>query len=274
MSWKSPSHRPAIFSALSAFPFLLALVHPACRGRTNNETDDQAKERAPVSTTKDTTGGSESTARPLSSLPRWSIGARVLEAKSEAFKSHAGGTAYLAMALPLEPVSPIVPKIESAFGVKLKTRGEAHITILTPPEAGELAKAGLGMKDIEKAFASEVQAIPYEVLCVGEAVSTKDAKLKTYFLVVRSPGLFDLRARVLERAKERAGGKSVRFSPEAYYPHVTVGFTQRDLHIDGDGVRKDARTCKYALEVEGGPAATTTPTPTATAMPTEIPTLP
>lgn len=246
------------------------IAFPGCRRRTYNESDFQAP--APLTSTKDTSGGSSSTGRPLSSLPRWSIGARVLDAKSESFESYAGDRASLAMSLPVEPVKPLVPRIEAAFGVTLKPLGEARITVLTAPEAGELAKAGLGMQDIEREFASGIQAIPYEVLCVGEAVSTKDSTLKAYYLVVRSAGLVDLRARILAMAKERAGSKPVKFEPEAFYPHVTVGFTRRDLDMEDDGVRKDGRTCKYALAVEGSVGSTPTPAPTPAPTPTPPPT--
>ena len=34
-----------------------------------------------------------------------------------------------------EAVEAIVPQLNSLYGVKLETRGEAHITVITPPEA-------------------------------------------------------------------------------------------------------------------------------------------
>jgi len=54
----------------------------------------------------------------------------------------------------------------------------------------------------------------------------------TYFIVVDAPFLKTWR-------KTRWGLNEEKFP---YYPHITLGFTERDLHLQ-DGAVKDARSC-------------------------------
>ena len=69
------------------------------------------------------------------------------------------------------------------------------------------------------------------------------ANEKTYFVVVKSDGLLELRTKI-QKAFVAAGGSAADFLPENFYPHITLGYTKRDLHYE-EGIRKDDSSCKY-----------------------------
>ncbi|WP_413612173.1 hypothetical protein [Bdellovibrio sp. HCB-110] len=153
---------------------------------------------------------------------------------------------YLAMELPYTAFEKLRNDVEKTQHVSLQHRGEAHITVITPPEYKKIQKK-ISMKEIN-ALSEEMglQKAPYKLLCVGKG-SLKDhgKENSTYYVVVESDRLFQIRkaVQVLYTSK---GGKAEDFNPEAFYPHVTLGFTQRDLHAE-DGVIKDASSCIYSL---------------------------
>lgn len=152
---------------------------------------------------------------------------------------------YLAMELPYAPFEKLRHEVEQSQHVSLQHRGEAHITIVTPPEYKKIHKK-LSMKEID-ALAAEMglQKSPYKLLCVGKG-SVKDQS--TYYAVVESDRLFQIR-RAIQMLYTSKGGKAEDFNPEAFYPHVTLGFTHKDLHAE-DGVVKDASSCIYSLRPE------------------------
>ncbi len=132
----------------------------------------------------------------------------------------------------------------------LNSRGEAHLTLLRPAEIKELQKV-LTEADWKSlpALAEElgVAKAPLEVVTVGvsrariqtPAGSTVDAE--TVYLVVKSEGAGAFRNKVSELAqrRRREAGRSPAFTfePNAHAPHITLGFTHRDLH-EADGVDK------------------------------------
>jgi hypothetical protein len=64
----------------------------------------------------------------------------------------------------------------------------------------------------------------------------------TYFLVVKrneNAVIWKLRQAIQSQLPKE---KQDLFDPNHFYPHVTVGFTQGDLH-EKDGVIKDRRAC-------------------------------
>jgi len=44
------------------------------------------------------------------------------------------------------------------------------------------------------------------------------------------------------------GGEPVKFLPAKYFPHITLGFTKRDLH-ESDDVKKDRNSCVFDIKV-------------------------
>ncbi|MEK2645554.1 hypothetical protein [Bdellovibrio sp. BCCA] len=153
---------------------------------------------------------------------------------------------YLSLELPYPAFEKLRGEVEKTQHVSLQHRGEAHITVITPPEYKKIQKK-VSMKEIN-ALASEMglQKAPYKLLCVGKG-SIKDhgKDESTYYAVVESDRLFQIR-KAVHLLYTSKGGKTEDFNPEAFYPHVTLGFTQRDLHLE-DGVIKDASSCIYSL---------------------------
>lgn len=124
---------------------------------------------------------------------------------------------------------------------ELKNRGEAHITVITPPEFAILTtqiKAEVihleWNKWTEKSF---------KELCLGEGqiVDQNSKLLKTYFIVVDSPDLKKFRNYLKQKYS------IVNFNADLFYPHITIGFTDHDLHYE-QGVIKNASACRSELQ--------------------------
>ena len=58
----------------------------------------------------------------------------------------------------------------------------------------------------------------------------------TYFVVVQSEDLISIRKKIQDSFVGKGGDKN-DFNPLNYFPHITLGFTKRDLH-ESDGVIK------------------------------------
>ena len=78
-------------------------------------------------------------------------------------------------------------------------------------------------------------------MCLGVGIHESNPTMQTYYVVVSSEGMLDFR-RTVTRAFIEAGGQADDFDAEAYWPHVTLGFTKRDL-FESDGVIKNLETC-------------------------------
>lgn len=153
---------------------------------------------------------------------------------------------YLSLELPYAPFESLRLELEKELHTTLKNRGEAHITVITPPEFKKMQKK-LSMKEIHSlADKKGLQQTPYQVLCVGKgSVLERGETISTYFAVIQAEKLFDIRKGIQELYVKKGGAKE-DFNPEQFYPHVTLGFTHRDLHFE-EGVIKGANSCIYTL---------------------------
>jgi hypothetical protein len=123
--------------------------------------------------------------------------------------------------------------------------GEAHITVISPPEffsalAGPNVREPLvSMDDIARiAESNKIQESDLSVLGVGSSMKKLDGKLEsTFFLVLKSENLLKIRREISDLYLHRGGGPGA-FNPELFAPHITIGFTKRDLHA-ADGVVKN-----------------------------------
>lgn len=155
---------------------------------------------------------------------------------------------YLSLNIAFSEVARIRQKLEARLGQTLKNRGEAHITVITPVEfIKSQAMQKVGMKAVHnKALQYEIQNINYKPVCVGRG-QKKDEKSgqtqQTFFIVVQSPELFELRKKIKEELQLND------FSLENFYPHITLGFTHRDLHFE-EGVVKDQDSCWILLSAQ------------------------
>jgi hypothetical protein len=152
---------------------------------------------------------------------------------------------YLGINLPYEAFAALTKHIEKVEKTTLQTRGEAHITVITPPEMKILNK-NLSPTEIQRlADGWDLQKTPFRALCVGRGQRDLD---KTYFVVLVSEKIFQFRGEI-QKLFEKKGGEKESFNAEDYHPHVTLGFTNKDLHIQ-DGVIKDERSCFYLFDKE------------------------
>jgi len=156
--------------------------------------------------------------------------------------------AYLAMNLPYLPYQTLLEQLQSREGITLQNRGEAHITVVTPVEYDKVLKRHLSIADIHKiAIDAGIQDLAFTPTCLGRGEKEINGKLEqTYFVVVDSSALIDLRGKI-EEAYVKNGGKAQEFVPEKYHPHVTLGYTARDLHNE-DGVVKNQKACIYPFK--------------------------
>ncbi len=145
---------------------------------------------------------------------------------------------YVAANVTFAPIEALRRDVERSLGGQLKNRGEAHVTTLTPAETGVLRKK-LSMAEIERIVAARgLQRARIEPQCVGVGSKGRD---HTFFLVVGSPELVAVRG-ALADAYVAKGGARADFEPTAFFPHVTLGFTKRDLH-ESDGIKKNVASC-------------------------------
>ncbi len=154
---------------------------------------------------------------------------------------------HLAMNLHYPPVEKVKEQVDGSLLSPLKTRGEAHITVITPPEYEKL-KTFLSMEKINAlAVQHNIQQFAFNPVCLGRGRLQIDGhEESTYFMVVNSADLLNLRKQIKE-AFVLAGGASKDFDENLFFPHITVGFTKRDLHFE-DGILKDKSSCWENLE--------------------------
>nr|BFD59683.1 hypothetical protein CKG001_17900 [Bdellovibrio sp. CKG001]BFD63047.1 hypothetical protein BdHM001_17280 [Bdellovibrio sp. HM001] len=152
---------------------------------------------------------------------------------------------YLSLDLPYAAFEKMRHEVEKNQHVTLQHRGEAHITVVNPVEFSRLKKK-ISMNEIHAlAEQMDLQKAPYHLLCVGKGTVKEDS---TYYAVVESDRLFQIR-KAIHMLYTSKGGKAEDFNPDQFYPHVTLGFTKKDLHFE-DGVIKDASSCIYSLRPE------------------------
>lgn len=151
----------------------------------------------------------------------------------------------LAMNLPYEPAMNARQDISALLGLRLDyfkgwdQRGEAHITVITPVEYWDVLRNKLTMAEINAiALGSGIQTSDVKLLGVGSGAAVLNGKREeTYFIIAESKNLSQIRRKIAHRFIEK-GGRPDLFDPESFYPHITLGYTLRDLHIT-DGVIKD-----------------------------------
>jgi 2'-5' RNA ligase len=150
---------------------------------------------------------------------------------------------YVVMNLPYEPVKALYQSIEKKSGQKLITRGEAHITVITPVEFDKVLKRHLTIGEITKiATDASIQSAAFEITCLGKGeLKVGRDLLVTYFVVTPSEQLLEIR-KAVEQKFISSGGTPGEFNAESFYPHITVGYSKRDLHFE-DGVMKDDNAC-------------------------------
>jgi len=171
------------------------------------------------------------------------------------FQSFSGANpfqSWLQQTLDYKYVKPLFEKVQAAIKKPLKNRGEAHITVITPPEFDLVLKpVGITMDDINK-IASRlwIQKAEFTAKCIGRArinLNYQTDKDEAYFVVVESQDLLKIREEI-EKLYVSKGGEASLFDARAFWPHVTLGFTARDM-FSNDGVWKGLNACWAGLNV-------------------------
>lgn len=175
-------------------------------------------------------------------------GQKIIDPSDMPFIPHSGPGAFdnaLAQNTPYEPLKELRAAIEKQSGQSLgffkgwAPEGEGHITVITPVEYWEVLRHFMTIEEVDAiALKNNIQKAKSKVLGIGEGRLVIDGKEEaTYFIIVKSPALLNIRQAVYNEFVKRGGGKD-DFAPKDFYPHITIGYTKRDLHIQ-DGVKKD-----------------------------------
>ena len=183
--------------------------------------------------------------------PEFSLAAELVSGKDEKFIIHKGDKKlenYLALNLPYPSFAKLHLDLEAQYG-KLKNRGEAHLTVITPVEFESSLNSKLSIDEINKiAEDAQIQASKLRPICIGRGTSkVNEQNESTYFIVMEADELFDLR-RKIQKAFVGKGGQIEQFNPDHYFPHITIGFSLRDLH-ESDGVIKSKNACLAKLNL-------------------------
>lgn len=158
--------------------------------------------------------------------------------KSEFHNGKAPYGSYLTLDLKYAPYKKIYNDLKMDYPT-LINRGEAHITVLTPIEYHQQLEKHVSIKKLyRKLKKNNLQQANFEILCLGRGEKEIDGKKEyTFYLVLNAPELVIERKRIKKMFKAKSS-----FKAEKYYPHITIGFTKRDLH-ESDGVIKNSETC-------------------------------
>tara|TARA_B100000749_G_scaffold280771_1_gene278526 strand:- start:7097 stop:7777 length:681 start_codon:yes stop_codon:yes gene_type:complete len=153
----------------------------------------------------------------------------------------------LALNVQYEPVKALRPIIEETIGRDLKfltawnPEGEAHVTVITPPEYVFTLRHHISMERIhEIAREYEIQKSDIQVLGIGSAKRDIDgSEEETFFVIVDSKNLREIRYKIYEEYVVN-GGAPESFDPTWFFPHITIGYTKTDLH-ENSGVLKNIK---------------------------------
>ena len=168
----------------------------------------------------------------------------------ELFHSHQGEGPWdstLAMSIGYANIKSLRAQIEAALNIKLdyfkkwNPDGEAHITVVTPNEFWDVLKLKLDMNRIEAiADQYDIQESRLSILGIGSAKGIVNGKeAETFFVIVDSAQLRNIRQQIFY-AFTRAGGDRGSFDPTWFFPHITIGYIETDLH-ESNGVLKNLK---------------------------------
>ncbi|KAI9027657.1 hypothetical protein CLU79DRAFT_740159 [Phycomyces nitens] len=166
---------------------------------------------------------------PLEGPPIY-ISKKIHDTKSIEFVEHSSSPPWLGLELDYKYIKPIVDAINSTE-TPLLTRGESHITIVTPPEYNTLAAAGVTIEEINAlARESHIQRSKFDIVCLGKVELVQDGKdYIVYQIIVESPALVKLREKIFTLYYSK-GGNTALFDPRVshstcrLYTHVLIPF--------------------------------------------------
>jgi hypothetical protein len=147
-----------------------------------------------------------------------------------AFEDQGGA---LVLRLPYAPVQPVFSDLTTTIhNPRLKTRGEAHLTVLTP---AEVQSTGLAMAQLVAIADAAPEIDDLTLACLGVGIPDGKPSLQTFYLVAHSAKVVAVRSAIAAKAHGALDATH-------YFPHVTVGFTSRDLFPESDHIQNKATT--------------------------------
>lgn len=172
----------------------------------------------------------------------------IYQNQEEVFYSHDNA---MVMNITYTPIKKLRQKLNQALGKDLdyfkdwNENGEAHISVVTPDEYFNVLKSKLSMREIEAiAERYEIQSSKINALGIGSGKVSLDGKdEETFFVIVDSADLRLIRQMIFYEFTRRGGDRSA-FDPTWFFPHITIGYTKRDLH-EADGIIKNL---KYSFD--------------------------
>jgi hypothetical protein len=159
---------------------------------------------------------------------------------------------YLMQNIPFEPLTDFHDRVQRLMDQSLLRRNVGRIVVITALEYDQVLKEFIPMEEInEIALENNIQRAAFEILGLGRGQITLEGKPEqTFFIVVASNELLQIRRKVHARFVEK-GGNPEAFNPEHFFPHITLGFTSRDLYLN-DGVVKDKTSVFLQIFEKGG----------------------
>ena len=160
------------------------------------------------------------------------------------FQSH---DEWVGLPLAFAPVEQVRKDLEKMIGKTLQHRGEAHVTVITPPEWRTLSQY-IKMDVLDKLVVKEkMMSVKLKVKCLKKVTATIKGKTEeSWFIAVDAPELKEYRNQAW-RLYVGAGGLPEDFNWKRWSPHITVGYTSQDLH-DEDKVSKEKADCVIPLK--------------------------
>ncbi|KAG9322719.1 hypothetical protein KVV02_000797 [Mortierella alpina] len=173
------------------------------------------------------------------------------------FRSHNGTqpfTNWVGLTLDyfyIQPVFDLVKSTESIANGTLRTRGEAHITVITPPEFDKILRpVGVTVQELNDLATmgpkrDRLQRAKFGVECLGRVqvvTQPRNVFQQAIQIILKDyEDLVDYRWDVFTLFMKK-GGNPALFDPENFSPHVTLGYRHRDL-FEVDGVFKRKNAC-------------------------------
>lgn len=180
------------------------------------------------------------------------LSSTILDGSKESFISHQGPgqfDTYLTLELPFSPAAEFFKQLLLLKRFQLANRGEAHITVISPVEFWKKLETRLTMQEIDKlALDENLQSMKFDVKCLGMGEALVGNKReKAFYLVIESFELMNFRTKIRDLFVSK-GGDPALFNPKDWYPHITIGFTLRDLH-ESDKVYKNEASCHLPINL-------------------------
>lgn len=114
----------------------------------------------------------------------------------------------------------------AALSDSSQQKGEAHITVITPPEFSVLATANVTLDEINAiALDHDIQSTKFRMICLGkESVRRQQQSAVVYQIIVSAPNLVEIRKAVFRRYFSKGG------NPALFDPLVSGIITSVSIH--------------------------------------------